>query len=158
MGCRWSSHVSLAFSQPTRHLSNLSSNFPRLVTSSPSINFIALTSYYTYQPRHIYGTSPLDCLKTRVAIMPVDKTDKVCRSNAVWDFGGVQSMVTTQLKLIANGKAVKCQKIEEFIWYIRCFAIEQVVKVPEKAHLACSIARLASCKTVLGWKLVRPVW
>ena len=40
---------------------------------------------------------------------PVDQTDEACRSNAVRDLGGVQSisMVTTQPKLIANGRAVK---------------------------------------------------
>ena len=52
--------------------------------------------------------------------MPADQIDKACWSNAVWDLGGVQSMsmVTTQPKLIANGKAIKCQRVEESVWPI----------------------------------------
>ena len=40
--------------------------------------------------------------------MPADQIDKVYRSNAIRDLGSVKSMVTTQSKLIANSKAVKC--------------------------------------------------
>ena len=87
--------------------------------SPPSINLIASTSYYTCQPHHhhTHGTSPPDRLETRVAMMPADQTDKACRSNVGRDLGGVHSMsmVTTQPKLIANGRVVKCQRVEESV-------------------------------------------
>ena len=49
--------------------------------------------------------------------MPVDQTNKASRFNVVQDLGDVQSMsiVTTQFKLIANSRAIKCQKIEESV-------------------------------------------
>ena len=42
-------------------------------------------------------------------MMPVDQTNESCKSNAIRDLGGIQSisMVTNQFKLIANSKAVK---------------------------------------------------
>ena len=48
---------------------------------------------------------------------PADQTDKACRSNVGQDLGGVQSMfmVIIQLKLIANSRAVKYQKVEESV-------------------------------------------
>ena len=69
--------------------------------SLPSINFIVSTLYHACQPPppHTHGTLLLDCLETRVAIMPADQTDEVCRSNVGRDFGSVQSIyiVITQL-------------------------------------------------------------
>ena len=41
---------------------------------------------------------PPNCFKTRVAMMPVDQTDKACRSNLGQNLGGMESMsmITTQ--------------------------------------------------------------
>ena len=48
---------------------------------------------------------------------PINQTNKACKSNAVQDLGGVQSMsmVITQPKLIANGRVVKCQGVKESV-------------------------------------------
>ena len=86
--------------------------FLAIAMSSPSINLIALISYHVCQPRHPYicGTLPPNCLKTRIAMMPVDQTDEACRSNIGRGLGGIQSisMVTTQP--FANcERAVECQ-------------------------------------------------
>ena len=65
--------------------------------------------------------------------MLADQIEKAYRSYTIWDLDGVESkpIVTTQPKLIANGRAVKCQKVEESIWPFWCFAIKQAVKVSE---------------------------
>ena len=135
--------MSLTFFWPTRDLSTSSSNFPRLITSSLSINLIALTSYYTCQSRyHTHGILSPNHLKTRVAMIPVDQTNKACRSNAVRDLGGVQSisMITTQPKLIANGRAVK---------------VSEDTRVCLTYLVFCN---RASHKSVKGWKSVWSVW
>ena len=82
-------------------------------TNSPLINPIALTSYHTYQVchYHTHGTSPPDYLETRVAMMPVDQTRHVDQTPS-------KTLVTTQLKLIANGRAVKCRRIEVRLTYL----------------------------------------
>ena len=69
---------------------------------------------------------------------PSNQTNEACRSNVGRDFGGVQSMfmVITQPKLITNSRDVKYQRIKESVCPIWCFAIKQVVKMPEEACLA----------------------
>ena len=50
-------------------------------------------------------------------MMSADQTDKACKSNVVRNLGRTQSMsmVNTQPKLITNGRAIKCQRLEESI-------------------------------------------
>lgn len=62
-------------------------------------------------------TSFPNCLKIRVAMKPIDQTDKEYRLNIGQNFGNIYSisMVIIQLKLIANNRAVKYQRGEEFI-------------------------------------------
>ena len=57
----------------------------------PFINLIALTLYYTCQPCHYYkhGISRSNRLKTKVAMMSVDQTDKAYKSNVIRDLGNV---------------------------------------------------------------------
>ena len=96
----------------------------------------------------------------KAIIKPVDQTIEACRSNVGRDLGSIQSMsiVTTQTNLIANVIAVKCQRVEESVWLIWCFAIKQVVKVSEENCLACLIARAANRKSARRQKSVwRPV-
>lgn len=64
----------------------------------------------------------------------------------------VQSMfmVTTQPKLIVNSRAIKCQRIEEFVWPILCFAIKQAVKLSKgkKFCLPYSVVHIASKQAI----------
>ena len=87
--------------------------FLATTTNSPSINPIVLTSYYMYQPRHhhTHGTSPPDCFETRVIMIPIDQTRCVDQMPS-------KTFVTTKSKLIANGRAVKCQKVEVCLTYL----------------------------------------
>ena len=53
-------------------------------------------------------------------MISVDQTDETDKSNIVGDLGDVQSMsiVTTQPKLITNGRSVNCQKVEVCLTYL----------------------------------------
>ena len=75
-------------------------------------------------------------------MIPVDQTDEACRSNAIRDFGGVQSMsmVTTQPKLITNSKAVMVSEGTRVCLTYLVFG------------------NRASRKSARGWKSVWPVW
>ena len=87
--------------------------------SPTSINLIALTSYYMYQPHlpHTHGTLPPDRLQTRVAMMSVDQTNKVCRSIVSRDLSGVQSMSMVTTQPIGN-----CERAIKYQLTSRCFA------------------------------------
>ena len=87
--------------------------FLATATNSPLINPITSTSYYICQPHHhhTHGTLPLDHLETRVAMMPADKIK--CVDQILFE-----TLVTTQPKLIANSRAVKCQSVEVYLTYL----------------------------------------
>ena len=72
----------------------------------------------------------------------LDQTDKVYRSNAVQNLGGIQSMsmVTTQPKLIANGRAVK---------------LSEGTRIRLTYLVFCN---RANRKSIREWKSVWPVW
>ena len=50
-------------------------------------------------------------------MMPVNQIDEVCRSNIIRGLDGIYSisMVTIQPKLFANGRVIKCQKVEKSV-------------------------------------------
>ena len=80
---------------------------------SLSINLITLTSYHACQPSfsHNHRTSPPNHLETRVAMIFADQTKHVNQTP-------FETLVTTQPKLIANGRAVKCQRVEVRLTYL----------------------------------------
>ena len=74
--------------------------------STLSSSYHACQSFHS----HSHGTLPHDRLETRVAMIPVDQTNKAYRLNVGRDLGGVQSMsmVITQ-PFVDYKKAVECQ-------------------------------------------------
>lgn len=70
------------------------------------------------QPYHYtYRILFLNYLETRLTIKPIDEIDEACKSNVGQELNSVYSisMVITQPKLIANSRAVKCQRVEESV-------------------------------------------
>lgn len=57
------------------------------------------------------------CLKIRVTIKSADQINKACRLNYSKNLDHIYFISTaiTQPKLIANSRAIKCQKIEKFV-------------------------------------------
>ena len=83
----------------------ISSSLYRIIIATTSLHW-HYTTTCTHQAHHHYTHRILlpVCLKTRVAIMSADQTDKACKLNIGRDLGGVQSMSMVTIQLFANCK------------------------------------------------------
>ena len=79
---------------------------------SSSINLITSTLYHPCQSCLPYNhrTSPPNGLETRIAMIFADQTQYVDQTPS-------GTLVTIQPKLVANGRAVKCQRVEIRLTY-----------------------------------------
>lgn len=91
---------------------------------------MAISLLYLYLENLIF-----DYFKTKIVMKHANQSNKAWKSNYSQNFGGEysRSMITIQLKLIANNRIVKVLKNRKFclIYSVFCIVSKQAVKVPK---------------------------